>query len=376
MSEKERYEKLALKWLEGTITAAEKAEFAAWYNSHDDGNTMLPASLAGHEDELEARIYVRIKQLVQQSEPVNAPKMNRLWMFTAAAALLLMCFSVGLYLWQYHGNRTEQLSYDVKPGSNKATLTLTDGRVVELSGARSGIIVADGGIRYRNGEQLIDSEGTGSDEIVTMTTPKGGRYQVTLSDGTTVWLNSASTLRYPHQFTRGTRVVELEGEGYFEVFKDGKHPFVVKCNGQEVQILGTAFNINSYTDEEGIKTTLVEGKVRLRNEQLASKSQILQPGQQALLQGSEFIITQVDTQEVTAWKDGYFQFNDTDMHTVMKRFARWYDIEVTYENTPSNLRFGGRIPMDMSLGSVLKVLAATGVDYEIKKDRQLVVKGR
>ncbi|MFB2117885.1 FecR domain-containing protein [Parapedobacter sp. 2B3] len=377
MSEKERYEKLALKWLDGTISADEKDEFAAWYNSHDDSESILPASFVESEQALEARIYARVKYSVAHAEPIATTRKSKKlkWVFPAAA-VLLMGLSMGLYVWLSSVDNAERSPYDIAPGSNKAMLTFSDGRSVELSEAQNGIVIADGEIRYQDGEQLVNSQQDGEKGLITMRTPKGGMYRVTLSDGSIVWLNSASSLRYPARFTSAKRVVELEGEGYFDVSRNEEHPFVVKCDGQEIEVLGTAFNVNAYADEGGARTTLVEGKVRLtaRGPNLASR--ILHPGQQASLQDADFTVVDVNTDEFTAWTEGYFHFNDTDMHTVMKRFARWYDIEVTYEGAIENAAYGGRIPMNMPLGSVLNVLKMAGVEYEIKEDRQLVVKGK
>lgn len=383
MSGKEHYEKLALKWLEGTITESEKAEFTVWYNSHNDDKSFLPDSFAQSEQDLEDRIFDKVKQLMRQPEPLPSGRRKILWpKAVAVAATLLVCCLMGLYWWQIASREksdTFQLVHDVQPGGNRATLTLSDGRIVELSEAQTGIVLANGKIQYEDGSQLsaaTQEKSLQASSFVTMTTPKGGQYRITLSDGTAVWLNSASTLRYPTRFGKGRRVVELDGEGYFDVSHNEDHPFVVKCNGQEVEVLGTAFNISSYAEEEGIRTTLVQGKVQLNATQKGVGRQILQPGQQALLQDTGFLVANVDTEEVTAWKDGYFQFNGADIYTVMRRFARWYDLEVSYEGTPTREKFMGRIPMDMTLNSVFKVLAATGVDFEIKADRQLVVKGK
>lgn len=374
MSKKDRYEKLALKWLEGTISADEKAEFAAWYNSHDDRESTLPTSFVESEQALEARMYARVKASVNApAEHTIGKRKTWKWVFSAAA-LLLVGLSLGFYFWLYTADTMGHTAYDIAPGRNTAMLTLADGQSVELRETESGIVIGDGEIRYQNGEQLVDSQ---KDEgLMTMRTPKGGMYRVTLADGSTVWLNSASTLRYPSRFTSTKREVELEGEGYFDVSRNDEKPFVVRCNGQEIEVLGTAFNINSYADEGGVRTTLVHGKVRLTANQPGIASRVLHPGQQALLQDTDFLITDVNTDEVTAWKEGYFHFNDTDMHTVMNRFARWYDIEVTYEGTTENPAYGGRIPMDMSLGSVLNVLKMAGVEYEIKEGRKLIVKGK
>jgi len=385
MSGKEHYEKLALKWLEGTITEAEKAEFTAWYNSYDDDKSFLPSSFAESEQHLEDRIFDKVRQLMKQPEHIPLKKRNMFWpKAIAAAAILLVCCSLGFFWWQakFHDkNNTRNVAHDVQPGGNRATLTLSDGRIVELSDAQTGIVLDNGKIQYEDGSQLIATTPASSDSdqaapLLEMTIPKGGKYRVTLSDGTSVWLNSASTLRYPSPFGKGKRIVELDGEGYFDVSQDKDHPFVVLCKGQEVEVLGTAFNINSYADEEGIRTTLVHGKVSVRADRVISKSRMLLPGQQAVFQNDNFEIREVDTDEITAWKEGFFCFNNTDIHTVMRQFARWYDLKVSYEGMPTNEKFMGRIPMDMTLNSVFKVLAATGVDFEIKADRHLVVKGK
>lgn len=205
-------------------------------------------------------------------------------------------------------------------------------------------------------------------------TPIGGEYSVTLADGTKVWMNAASSLKYPVQFSGNERVVELTGEAYFEVAKDPAKPFRVKSSGQTIEVLGTHFNVNAYANEGVIKTTLLEGRVKVLNK---TGIQFLPPGQQSVMNfggdGRIKVLTDTDTDEVTAWKEGYFQFNQADIHNVMRQLSRWYDIKVSYSPELTYKQFQGAIQRDLKFSQVLRILGKTKLQFTVKGKEVMVM---
>jgi transmembrane sensor len=252
------------------------------------------------------------------------------------------------------------LKNDVAPGGNRATLTLAGGRTIHLDSAAYGLLAeegaativktAEGQIRYSNASTLMTAE----IGMNTMLTPRGGQYQLTLPDGSNVWLNAESSITYPTAFNGNERRVRLTGEAYFEVAKKTSQRFIVETMSDTITVLGTVFNVNAYTDEAAVKTSLLEGSVKINNK-------ILKPGQ-AYYKGS---IQSTDLERDLAWKNGLFNFDGADLQTVLRQLARWYDIEVAYEGTYPDMIFDGEIGRDLKLSQVLKVLAATGVAFTI-----------
>lgn len=332
---------------------------------------------------------------------VSPTRRLRRWLPYAAAVVLMTV--VGAWLF-FDGPRVNQQGEivnmaDIHPGGNRATLTLADGRTIDLNEAQAGIVVGDE-LVYNDGSTVLadgqqptaggpvdgnESRVPSVSHLMSLTTPKGGTYQITLPDGTTVWLNAASTLTYPGHFTGDERVVELEGEAYFDVSErwsaagdptTGAHvsrvPFKVISNSQTIEVLGTQFNVNAYADEQAIRTTLVEGSVRIWGDLI--RDYVLRPGEQAVLTDNRLDVRSVDTEEFTAWKDGYFYFNDADIYTVMRQFARWYDIEVVIDMQNMDDLFIGKIPRNVDLHTALKVLKRVGVNAELNEKRQLVIK--
>ncbi len=268
---------------------------------------------------------------------------------------------------------------DVAPGGNKATLQLADGRTIILDSTDDGNIANQGQTQIIkiDGQLAYNSAGTSAEILYnTISTPRGGQYQLILADGTKVWLNSASSLRFPSNFTGDERKVTLTGEGYFEVAKNAAMPFKVEVAGkEEVKVLGTHFNINAYEDESNINTTLLEGKVEVTS--FANKfSNILSPGQQAKLNtaGQIKINNQVDVEQVVAWKNGVFQFGDEmDIYSVMKQISRWYDLEVTYKGNVSG-DIGGSISRNVTVSKVLNMLEiASELKFEVNGRKVLVM---
>ena len=245
----------------------------------------------------------------------------------------------------------QQLKNDVPPGGNRATLTLADGSIIDLADAQNGALAEQGNSRVIKigGKLAYNTSSENEVEIVynIVSTPKGGQYQIELPDGTQVWLNAASSLRFPTSFTGKERRVEImNGEAYFEVAKNKKMPFIVRLNSAEIQVLGTHFNVMAYAEEATVKTTLLEGSIKFVQQQ---RGLLLRPGEQIQLSkdGSTKIESDVDTDQVVAWKNGLFQFDNSDIETVMRQLSRWYDVSVVYSNTNIKHLFVGEMPRSL-----------------------------
>jgi ferric-dicitrate binding protein FerR (iron transport regulator) len=269
------------------------------------------------------------------------------------------------------------------PGGNKAILTLANGRQITLTGARNGTLAvqgavainktADGRIIYNSSNEATSGHAAAT-TYNTMTTPRGGQYQVVLPDGSKVLLNAASSLTYPTTFNGNERKVELTGEAYFEVAHNASKPFKVSSNGQTVEVLGTHFNINAYKDEPAIKTTLLEGKVKVTANTL-NKVHFLEPGQQSVFNAQTFAVNQVETEGVVAWTNGQFVFEDDNIQYIMRTVSRWYDVDVTYNGTAPDDIFGGSVSRFNNISEVLKTLQLTGkVHFEIEGRKIIVSK--
>ncbi len=324
-----------------------------------------------------------------------------------AAAVLLVASVVGWWTISYQRSAISLAATDILPGGNRATLTLADGRVIDLNLEQEGIIIQDG-ITYLDGSQVMENEELRmknerpSEEngilnsqlsiLNSITTPKGGTYQITLPDGSRVWLNSASTLKYPSRFANDMREVILEGEAFFEIqeiqgARVSRVPFNVLTSGQTVEVLGTEFNISAYPDEAETKTTLVEGKVKvtlgtrtgntqtgLTTNDLRLTTKILSPGQQAITrarpdesgqalpgQGAHIETQHVDVHDFTAWRDGAFRFNEEPLEAIMRRVARWYDVDVQYQDDALKSEpFTGSVSRRTNASQVLNLLERAG----------------
>jgi ferric-dicitrate binding protein FerR (iron transport regulator) len=239
---------------------------------------------------------------------------------------------------------------------------LADGSTIILDNVQNGTLAQQGNTKVikEDGKLAYNLTSTGINEVLynTISTPRGGQYQVDLPDGSRVWLNAASSLHFPTAFVGKERRVEITGEAYFEVAKNKAQPFIVSVNGAEVQVLGTHFNVMAYNDENAIKTTLLEGSVKFVN---GSTSSLLKPGQQSQLSenGQVKVVSNVDVDAVTAWKNGNFDFQGEDIETVMRQLSRWYNVDVVYRNKPDEL-FYAEIPRNTKLSDVLKALELTG----------------
>jgi ferric-dicitrate binding protein FerR (iron transport regulator) len=369
--ENKRYYELAEKWLNGTITKEEMSKFSEWYNDNEDGIVDIPEEFAESEDHLRKRILLQINRQRKPPMPVFSLR-NSVFIKLAAASVLISAgmFSLFYLMSDKEPSRentiiTKAIPDDtVLPGGNKATLILGDGTKLILDTATAGTIAQDDYtrvIKLDDGQLAYTSadDRKGPPTYNTLTTPRGGQYAITLTDGTRVWLNSSSSLRFPSAFKDEERTVELNGEGYFEVAHDPSRPFKVNVNGMEVKVFGTHFNIMAYNDESTINTTLLEGSVMVRRQKDIA---LLKPGQQVKIDpsGKIEIIKKADVEQAVAWKNGVFDFNGSDIQTTMRQIARWYDIKVTYGSNITE-HFNGTIVRNASIERVLKMLEYTGV---------------
>ncbi|MET6996321.1 FecR family protein [Chitinophaga defluvii] len=294
------------------------------------------------------------------------------WKGVAAAAGLLLVLSSGFYFYrEYAGNRTATTRFanlDIPPGTNRATLTTSNGTVYQLNGEKEEIVIDKESIRYKDGDILPVKDVI---QLVTLNTPKGGQYRVTLSDGTRVWLNAASSLSYPTSFNGKDREVTLHGEAYFEVSQHASQPFIVHTPKQDIKVLGTEFNINCYQDEGKTVTTLVTGSVRL--ESSGGLPLQMRPGEQALLDKEDFNVAMVDVSLYTAWKDGDFRFRATPLIEVLHQLERWYDLDIDYNGIPEDIKIHASIRRDKKLSTVLHALEKIGdIKFDVN-DRSIRV---
>jgi transmembrane sensor len=331
-----------------------------------------------------------VKQVASNSQlQIRKVPFLRLHAWSAAAVVFLLFGSIIYFLFQ----PPRQLSRiatvqtvkkgvnDAMPGKDGAILTLSDGTQIVLDSLGNGIIAKQGktAVMLKDGRLMYDQTDKrlrqiGDIAYNTMTTPKGRQYQLVLSDGTRIWLNAASSVKYPTVFTGTERQVEVTGEVYFEVAKNAKMPFKVNIgHSAEVEVLGTHFNINAYANEANIKTTLLEGSVKIKaNNQI----KMLEPGQQVQVNrtaGSMNLVRDVEVAKVVAWKNGAFSFSNADLPAVMRELERWYNVNVTYAGAVPTGRFSGEIGRGLALSEVLKLLTETRIRYRIEDGGNIIV---
>lgn len=386
------------KYQNGTASAAEKALIEEYYRRMEKaGKTELTA------DEEAAIRRTMYNQIAASFEEPGAKvvSIKRSYSKVAAAAVLLTMIGAGSYFFLFkkpvtepaHAETAKAKPRDLPPGHDAAVLTLGDGRTIILDSA-NGTISKQGGatVINLNGQVSYDNKG-GKDKTATVvyntiSTARGNQYQLILADGSKVWLNSASSLRFPTSFTGDRREVELDGEGYFEVAKNPSKPFHVKTSSQDIEVLGTHFNVNAYNDESQVKTTLLEGSVKVNqltidNKQLANKNRevILKPGEQAIgncqlsIADCRLAINHSpDIDQVMAWKNGWFEFDNTDIKAIMRQISRWYDVDIRYETKTDNQTYGGRISRNINLSNILKMLELYGVHCKLEGKTLTVIR--
>ncbi|MBX3238637.1 MAG: FecR domain-containing protein [Chitinophagaceae bacterium] len=388
---------LILKHFREEITSPEMDELERWLseapqNRHffnglrneDDIIHLIESEELDLKNNVQEKILQEIQRRIQEEEELvdishtTTPILKRRVWYAAAAVLVLLCAGS---MWWATGTETEgqpvspaliKSGSDVLPGSDRAILTLSDGKQVELNEDGTQVIT-DGDLAIANADGELVYSAAGPVVFNTMTTPKGGQYRVVLADGSKVWLNAASSITFPSRFDGNTREVNITGEVYFDIEEDKKKPFIVKTQGGMLEVLGTQFNVNAYEDEAYEATTLVEGSVRVT---IGAKEIKLKPGQQSrVLEQSEKIgVVEVNVDDVTGWRNNLFIFNNADIPTIMRQLGRWYDLDISYRGVVPKKPYKGKIPRDFTLDEVLNALKLAGVNLEIY-DKTLIVTG-
>jgi transmembrane sensor len=381
--DKERLTTLTIKYLNGELTVTEQLELDQWLDA-------FPGNRERFEERIKLENVVKGMAILdaarERKEAVKAavdwtssgrgkagsesiPMNRRRWArMVAAAAVILLVVATFLMRNGLRQDKKDSVGTeiaDLPPGGNKAILTLANGSTVVLDSAKNGLIAHQGHsavVKKSNGQLLYKEEGSpAAVGYNTIVTPRGGEYQVTLPDGTRVWLNAGSSVKFPTSFSGDRREVEMTGEAYFEVAHQEKLPFIVHAGERQIEDIGTHFNVNAYPDEPEMKTTLIEGAVRIKNV-------VLRPGQQLGLDssGRERMVSNADIEEAMAWKNGLFVFNGADIETVMRSIERWYDVSVVYEAGKDSHRFTGQISRTSKASEALDILATSGYHFKIR----------
>ncbi|MGN6396664.1 MAG: FecR family protein [Mucilaginibacter sp.] len=368
---KEELKKLFSKYNDGTATEEERALLEAWYLQYNEKEPY----------QLSRKNIQAVKNEIFRRLPGNQGQFFKIGIRLAAAAVLIgILFAVTLLFFVNHRPcKSSALAYDLPPGTNKAVLTLANGKQLNLSDASNGHLYQQQGVKIiksQSGQVVFDYSG---DEAVaeqnTITTPNGGQWRIKLPDGSQVWLNAASSLTFPTSFHHSVnRIVKLSGEGYFEVAKDATHPFIVISGNQQVEVLGTHFNINSYPDEPAMKTTLLEGRVKVSLPG-HKNDRVLEPGKQAVVTSNGIEINNVDTDVAIAWKQGDFRFDAEPVSSAMRKLARWYNVEVQYQGQVKDEKIDGIVSRNKNISQVIKALEATKtVHFKLEGRRITVMK--
>lgn len=368
---KTQISELLKKYQEKTLSDEDLDKLDAWYlKKASNSNLQL------NEYELEDS-YKLLKSKLQLQEET---KVVRLWPRIAVAASIAVLIGTGIFYFTQPKEEKFQVAakpQEIAPGGTKGVLTLSNGKQIVLSEITAKDTIAQEGEENEvtikmnaNGEvtYIINPNtdgGKDDNSFNTLSTPTGGQYNIILADGTKVYLNAVSSIKYPTQFNGDKRVVELEGEAYFEVAKNKNKPFIVKSNNQSIEVLGTHFNVHSYNNESVVKTTLLEGSVAVTYK---NQKAILKPGQQSDISDnfSKIKVKEVDPEEAVAWKNGRFKFDNADLKNVMRQLERWYGIKVEYRGNVSDVRFNGGTFRNKNLSEVLKVLELSNIKFKVE----------
>lgn len=387
----ERINLLARKWQDGTISQLEMEEFDRWYANFEN---VLEINSDEGQAAAERRLY---KQIAKKGNIKPKHEFRWSWVVAAAASFFLCMFAGTYYFLQERPRQTTvTILRDITPGGNKAVLTLANGQRIVLTTAKNGqlalqgntavIKTADGNISYHHDQETAAVPGSngvsgtnglpgqiaasGTVAYNMISTPIGGQYRLILADGTKVWLNAASSIKYPTSFAGKERAVEVTGEAYFEVAHDAAKPFRVRSDHQVVEVLGTHFNVNAYPDEIETTTTLLEGSVKVTG---SAGFKVITPGQKAVLHGDYLAVSAADPEEAVAWKNGYFKFNG-NLESIMSKVARWYNVSVMYQSRPNaSYTFEGEISRQRNLSEILKIMEYTGKVHFSVEGRRIIV---
>ncbi|BAV06956.1 FecR family protein [Filimonas lacunae] len=375
----EEIELLSRKYKEGTLTVEERIRFTQWYAQL---TTTLEHSGAENTADIKERIfkntYAAIHAGEQLPQQVNGPKglLVRYRYVTAAAVLLLLAVAVVYYIIPPKTDVDAALvKAHVMPGSDKAILTLANGKVIDLTTAPEGELAIDNNAvvkKQKGGEVHFSGTGQGAGTTAnvynTIHIPKGGQWKLVLNDGTKVWLNAATSLKFPAAFAGKNREIFLEGEGYFEVAENVAHPFIVHTGHQTIEVLGTHFNVNAYTEESNTQTTLLEGSVRING------SALLTPGQKGVSNGYALEVQNADVEQAVAWKEGNFMFNGEDLAGIMRQISRWYKVDVRFQSPElKEITFSGSISRSVPFDKLIHRLSLTKeVSFTIENNTIIV----
>ena len=372
---REEYVTLYEKYRSGNCNAEELNLLETYKDDFSLTGVVWDPSL-GDEKQISSRIYTRLSQTIAEQKPIRKYPFNYI---AIAAAITVMMLSIGLYF--YSGNTTpapvKQISFaEIKPGGNKAMLTLDDGSTITLNNSKDGLLANEGdALVQKTGDGKLVYQASGSAAATTkyntITIPRGGQYQLQLPDGTEVWLNAQSSLRFPVAFNGAERKVELTGEAYFEVAKNKAKPFRVISNGMETEVLGTHFNVNAYDSQSSV--TLLEGSVKLKN---SGQSVTLKPGEYGTTSSTGTItVAKADLESAVAWKNGMFIFHDENIRSIMAKVSRWYDVEISYQANTVNKDFYGKVSRYKNVEELLKNMELTGTVH-FRIDSGTAGKGR
>jgi transmembrane sensor len=368
----------------GELSEQQSVELDHWFRSLSGGSKLDDwLTEAGGQEQLKAQLYKSFK-----TNYISKKKNQKIFTVRnlSVAATIAMVFSISFYFIGKQ-KKTESAGFTVikntpqpiTPGKNNAILTLSNGAQIDLNDAKTGDLISESDLKVRktkHGALIYNavSNSTAKISFNTISTPRGGQYQVILSDGTHVWLNAASSLKYPTQFTGDNREVELSGEAYFEVAHNAKQPFQVISKKQKITVLGTHFNINTYDDEPVVKTTLLEGSVRIEGKNI-NQTRILKPGQQAILDNFDFNVQAADLKSTVAWKNGFFRFQDEEIKVIMNQIARWYDVDIIYAGNFDGMHFSVYISRDKSVEQILTLLRLTkSIKFKMEGRKIIVMK--
>lgn len=373
---------IAYKWQKGTSTPEEKAFYEQWYASFNDEELDLRETNYTGFDELQKNLYSKISFGLEDEKvkPIRS-KLFPIW-FTSAAAILVFAFGFFAYQsgWISLLTSTEKTKSEILPGTNTATLKLSNGKILQLSNNKLGLKIDSANLEYIDGSGIALDKTSAVTKELEIKTPNGGTYQVELPDGTKVWLNASSSILLAANFSSNPeRRLKLQGEAYFEVAKVNtsvhgvkqRKPFIITVNNKSIKVLGTHFNVRAYNSEPALKTTLLEGSVRVAD---GNNTRKLVPGEQATVVNGLINVNKVDVEEAIAWKNGNFQFTNEGIDRIMQDIARWYNIEVVYNGPVTKENFGGAISRNKPLNDVLSSLEETGgVHFKIEGRRVIVM---
>lgn len=367
----QRYLQLAQKWVDGTISEAELQEYTDWLKRIDaDAHIEVPAEIAAsktaHREKIFRALQHRIKgEGLHRHKPVYRRMLRWAAMFTGVILIGYIAYYLRDGIKEQPAQKTiTTIQDDVQPGTNGAILALGNGKVIVLDTAANGTL--DNNVMKSREAVVFDKvPEDGPVQYNTLTTPRARQQQLVLPDGSQIWLNAESSIRFPTAFTGKTREVEISGEAYFEINPDKTKPFIVKVQQSSVVVLGTHFNVMAYPNEAFLETTLLEGAVSFRNN---NEQMILKPGQQSRLsqQKQLQLVTHPDIEVIMAWKNGFQSFKKADIGTILRQIKRWYDVDVEYEgNIPPELTFTGEIPREVTLSQLLKALESKQLHFTL-----------